>query len=180
MMDDHHFTIAGEGIWATRAVDSMEARHYFPPAGASVLEKTALARAQLTGGIVVTNDANGVKINYRSVSDSRPVAGIYNVNGVRLAQLPMSGEAGASKRRFEQPYRRAGPFGKRMLYSQGRREKSSKRREILFRPITCGKERLYNENRFFLSMVRTCPQAQHGNSAAQRFATDHFNQSQYR
>jgi hypothetical protein len=46
MTNDHHFSIAGEGEWARRAVDSLEANHFFPSGSVGVLEKPAAATPQ--------------------------------------------------------------------------------------------------------------------------------------
>ena len=93
MYDDHHFTIAGEGEWAHRAADSLDSKHFFPPS-VGTLEKPVMAQSQRGGTIAAAQYGSDVKIDYRSVSDGRPVLKIFNLEGKQLTRQLMTGAAG--------------------------------------------------------------------------------------
>jgi hypothetical protein len=92
MFDDHHFTIAGEGEWAKRAVDSIEAKHFFPPPVAGVVERAAEVKAADAGTITVSKGKGAVKITYRSLTAGRAATlGIFNLEGKCLLQQGITG-----------------------------------------------------------------------------------------
>ena len=94
LFDDHHFTIPGQGEWARRAVDSIEAKHFFPPPTAGVLEKPAVPKTEAAGKIVVSYGNGRVKIEYRPVAASEAVLSIYNLDGKCLLRQRMTGAGG--------------------------------------------------------------------------------------
>ncbi len=91
MFDDHHFSIAGEGEWARRAIDSLEGKHFFPPTPAGVFERPAVVKANVPGAIVVSYSNGRVKIDYRPVAGNEAVFSIFNLEGKRLFRQRITG-----------------------------------------------------------------------------------------
>jgi hypothetical protein len=91
MFDEHHFTIAGEGEWARRAVDSMEARHFIPPANAVLIETPAAALTEVPGAAAVSYGNGVLHIDYRPLAGKAAVLSIFDIKGKRLLQKRMTG-----------------------------------------------------------------------------------------
>jgi hypothetical protein len=85
MLDDHHFTIEGEGLWARRAVDSLKKMGFFPPPGPSVVNnKSHLTANSSSGSITIIKSNGGLAINYVPFSDNKAVLSLFDLNGRSL------------------------------------------------------------------------------------------------
>jgi hypothetical protein len=95
LFDDHHFTIAGQGVWAGRAIDSLHAHNFFPPPGTSVILETPVASQKKIPGLVVLSYTGGrVRIDYRPLMGKEAHLSIFDLNGKRLLQEQMTGAGG--------------------------------------------------------------------------------------
>jgi hypothetical protein len=96
MLNDHHFTAEGEKEWARRAVDSLEAKHFFPSDITGFFEKPVSAQAHNAGEVIVSYSRVGVRVifDYWPKSGSEAVLSIFNLEGKRLLQQRMTGGCG--------------------------------------------------------------------------------------
>jgi len=103
MLNDHHFTLEGGREWARRAVDSLEAKQFFPSDITGIFEKSASAQAHGAGKAVVSYGRGGarVSIDYRPVSGGEAVLSIFNCEGKRLVRQRMAGGCGVLSAVFD-------------------------------------------------------------------------------
>ncbi|MBN1759841.1 MAG: hypothetical protein JW863_16055 [Chitinispirillaceae bacterium] len=92
LMDDHHFTIAGQKEWVRRAADSLHEKNFFPPPDASGLKRTTRShRSVIRGEITVTYPHESVIISYKPITSGNVVLRIFTLQGKLLLQTRMTG-----------------------------------------------------------------------------------------
>lgn len=103
MYNDHEYSIAGHKEFATRAVDSIQAKGFFPPPTAAALpfNGPAAAKTGLGEPITVSYAADRVTIEYHAASDGEAGISVFSLEGARLLHRRMTNAGGVFSVSFD-------------------------------------------------------------------------------
>jgi hypothetical protein len=95
MWNDHEYSPAGQKEFATRAVDSIQAKGFLPPATATLpFNGLIAAKTDLKEPLTISYAADRVKIEYHTTSDAEVLINVFSLEGACLLHQRMTKSGG--------------------------------------------------------------------------------------